>query len=518
MKCSIFEKPKIRIRRNLLEDKTYGRFVVEPLERGYGTTLGNSLRRIMLSSLPGAAVSQVKIDGVLHEFSSIPGVKEDVTEIIMNIKNLAIRNNSSTNEPKVAYIEFEGEGVVTAADIQVDSDIEILNPELEIAHLNGGADSKLYMELTITNGRGYVGAEKNKNEDTPIGVLAVDSIYTPVERVNLTVENTRVGQVTDYDKLTLDVFTNGTLEPDEAVSLAAKVLSEHLNLFIDLSEAAQQVDVMVEKENDAQEKVLEMNIDELELSSWFTGEFDHGDAIVTIKPGQGGLEAQDWTFMLFKMYMKYCQRRGWKVTINDCPAAEVIGIDRATFTVEGKDAFGMLRAEAGVHRLVRISPTDDKKRRHTTFAGVEVLPVLPDDIEVDLNPADVRVDVYRSSGPGGQCVNTTDSAVRLTHIPTNIVVTCQNEKSQLQNKEAAFRVLKAKLYEREEQKRQEELAELRGDRMDNTFGSQIRNYVLYPYQMVKDVRSGIETGNVDAVLDGELDEFVIGYHRWRVSQ
>ena len=246
-----FEKPKIEIA-EISEDKTYGRFVVEPLERGYGTTLGNSLRRIMLSSLPGAAVSQVKIDGVLHEFSSIPGVKEDVTEIIMNIKNLAIRNNSSTNEPKVAYIEFEGEGVVTAADIQVDSDIEILNPELEIAHLNGGADSKLYMELTITNGRGYVGAEKNKNEDTPIGVLAVDSIYTPVERVNLTVENTRVGQVTDYDKLTLDVFTNGTLEPDEAVSLAAKVLSEHLNLFIDLSEAAQQV--------------LEMNIDELELS------------------------------------------------------------------------------------------------------------------------------------------------------------------------------------------------------------------------------------------------------------
>ena len=239
-----FEKPKIEIA-EISEDKTYGRFVVEPLERGYGTTLGNSLRRIMLSSLPGAAVSQVKIDGVLHEFSSIPGVKEDVTEIIMNIKNLAIRNNSSTNEPKVAYIEFEGEGVVTAADIQVDSDIEILNPELEIAHLNGGADSKLYMELTITNGRGYVGAEKNKNEDTPIGVLAVDSIYTPVERVNLTVENTRVGQVTDYDKLTLDVFTNGALEPDEAV---------------------QHVDVMVEKENDAQEKVLEMNIDELELS------------------------------------------------------------------------------------------------------------------------------------------------------------------------------------------------------------------------------------------------------------
>ncbi len=260
-----FEKPKIEIA-EISEDKRYGRFVVEPLERGYGTTLGNSLRRIMLSSLPGAAVSQVKIDGVLHEFSSIPGVKEDVTEIIMNIKNLAIKNDSATNEPKAAYIEFEGEGVVTAGDIQVDQDIEILNPDLVIAHLNGGADSKLYMELTITKGRGYVNAEKNKNGDLPIGVIAVDSIYTPVERVNLTIENTRVGQITDYDKLTLDVFTNGTLAPDEAVSLAAKVLSEHLSLFINLSEVAQQTDVMVEKEDNAQAKVLEMNIDELELS------------------------------------------------------------------------------------------------------------------------------------------------------------------------------------------------------------------------------------------------------------
>ena len=260
-----FNKPNIEIT-EISEDKKYGRFVVEPLERGYGTTLGNSLRRIMLSSLPGAAVSQVKIDGVLHEFSSIPGVKEDVTEIIMNIKELAIRNNSSSDEPKVAYIEFEGEGVVTAADIQVDSDIQILNPDLVIANLNGGADCKLYMELTITKGRGYVSSDKNKTEDTPIGVIAIDSIYTPVERVNLSIENTRVGQITDYDKLTLDVYTNGTLEPDEAVSLAAKVLSEHLNLFIDLSEAAQQADVMIEKADDAKEKVLEMNIDELELS------------------------------------------------------------------------------------------------------------------------------------------------------------------------------------------------------------------------------------------------------------
>ena len=250
-----FERPNIEVS-EISEDKKYGKFVVKPLERGYGITLGNSLRRIMLSSLPGAAVSQIKIEGVLHEFSSIPGVKEDVSEIIMNIKSLAIKNNSETNEAKTAYIEFEGEGVVRASDIQCDQDIEILNPDLVIATLSG-KDTKLYMELTITRGRGYVSADKNKHEDLPIGVIAIDSIYTPVERVNVTVENTRVGQSTDFDKLTLDVYTNGTLAPDEAVSLAAKVLSEHLNLFIDLSENAKTAE---------EEKVLEMSIDELELS------------------------------------------------------------------------------------------------------------------------------------------------------------------------------------------------------------------------------------------------------------
>ena len=260
-----FNKPNIEIT-EISEDKKYGRFVVEPLERGYGTTLGNSLRRIMLSSLPGAAVSHVKIDGVLHEFSSIPGVKEDVTEIVMNLKSLAIKNSSETDEPKTAYIDFEGEGVVTAADIQVDSDIEILNPETVIATLNGGADSKLHMELTISKGRGYVSADKNKNDELPIGVIPIDSIFTPVERVNLTVENTRVGQITDFDKLTLDVYTNGTLVPDEAVSLAAKVLNEHLKLFIDLSEVAQVAEVMIDKEDDITQAVLEMSIDELELS------------------------------------------------------------------------------------------------------------------------------------------------------------------------------------------------------------------------------------------------------------
>ncbi len=267
-----FQIPKIEIV-EISEDNKYGKFVVEPLERGYGTTLGNSLRRIMLSSLPGTAVSMVKIKGVLHEFSSIPGVKEDVTEIVMNIKNLCIKNNNKSSaisgeNKKVytAYIDMAGDCVVTAGDIKLeDGDLEILNPELVIANLSG-KDAKLEMELMITDGRGYVGSDKNKNYDASIDAIAVDSIYTPVERVNLTVENTRVGQITDYDKLTLEVFTDGTLAPDEAVSLAAKVLSELLALFIDLSEIANSVEVMAEKADDEKEKVLEMSIDELELS------------------------------------------------------------------------------------------------------------------------------------------------------------------------------------------------------------------------------------------------------------
>ena len=259
-----FEKPKIEIVETS-DDNKYGKFVIEPLERGYGITLGNSLRRIMLSSLPGTAVSHVKIKGVLHEFSSIPGVKEDVTEIIMNIKNVVIKNNSDTFEPKQAYIDVVGERVVKAGDIKVDGDIEIVNPDLVIANLSG-PDAKLEMELTIVNGRGYVSLDKNKEADAPIDVIAIDSIFTPVERVNLTVQNTRVGQVTDYDKLTLDVYTNGALAPDEAVSLAANLLVEHLKLFVDLSENARLVDVMVESTTDEKEKVLEMTIEELDLS------------------------------------------------------------------------------------------------------------------------------------------------------------------------------------------------------------------------------------------------------------
>jgi DNA-directed RNA polymerase subunit alpha len=260
-----FEKPRIDIAEKS-QDGTYSRFVVEPLERGYGTTLGNSLRRILLSSLPGAAVSNIKVDGVLHEFSTIPGVKEDVTEIILNLKNLALKNLSESSEPKLAYIDIAGEGTVYARDIKVDADIEIANPDMPLATLSGGGDSKLFIEITITKGYGYVGADKNKKPDQPIGLIPVDSLYTPVRKVNYTVEPTRVGSVTDYDRLILDVWTNGTVSPDDAVSLGAKILTEHLNLFVILSAAAKDAEVMMEKEEGKKERILEMSIEELDLS------------------------------------------------------------------------------------------------------------------------------------------------------------------------------------------------------------------------------------------------------------
>ena len=256
------EKPKVECV-ELSEDGKYGKFIAEPLERGYGTTLGNSLRRMLLSSLPGAAAVSVKIDGVLHEFSTIPGVKEDVTEIILNIKQIAVKLHCDT--PKVVTIEAEGEGVITAGDISLDSDIEICNPEQKIATLN--KDAKLYMEITFAKGRGYVSAERNKQlNQNIIGVIPVDSIYTPVHRVNYSVENTRVGQITDYDKLTLEVWTDGSIDPSEAVSLAAKIINEHLMQFIDLSEEAKNADILIEKEIGQKEKVLEMTIEELDLS------------------------------------------------------------------------------------------------------------------------------------------------------------------------------------------------------------------------------------------------------------
>ncbi len=256
------EKPKVECV-SISEDEKYGKFVVEPLERGYGITLGNSLRRILLSSLPGVAVTSIKIENINHEFSTIPGVTEDVTEIILNIKSLAVKLHS--DGPKTVYINHEGAGEICARDIKCDSDVEIINGDLHIATLND--DAKLFMELTLDKGRGYVSADKNKQTLQPIiGLIPVDSIYTPVEKVNYTVENTRVGQITDYDKLILEVWTDGTINPPDAVSLGAKIMNEHLNLFIDLSDSAKNTEIMVEKEQSKKEKVLETTIEELDLS------------------------------------------------------------------------------------------------------------------------------------------------------------------------------------------------------------------------------------------------------------
>lgn len=257
------EKPRIETE-ELTEDGKHGRFVVEPLERGFGNTLGNSLRRVLLSSLEGCAVTSIKIDGVLHEFSTIPGVKEDVTEIVLNMKSVVAKLYETS--PKVVEISAQGPCVVTAGDIKCDSEVEILNPEQHIATL--GEDAKLNMEITIDKGRGYIPAERNKliSGNNVIGVLPIDSIYTPVLKVNYTVDNTRVGQITDYDKLTLDVWTNGVINAQEAVSLAAKVLTEHLNLFVNLSDKTSSAEVMVEKDDKGKEKILEMTIEDLDLS------------------------------------------------------------------------------------------------------------------------------------------------------------------------------------------------------------------------------------------------------------
>lgn len=254
-----FEKPNIT---KVDESTNYGKFVIEPLERGYGTTLGNSLRRILLSSLPGSAVSSIQIDGVLHEFSTIDGVMEDVTQIILNIKKIAIKNHSE--EQKVIEIDVDGPATVTAADIKADDDIEVLNPEQYICSIAEGGH--VHMQMTVSNGRGYVPADQNKNGDMPIGVIAIDSIFTPINRVNYQVESTRVGKRNDFDKLTLDVWTNGSISPREAISLAAKILSDHLNIFIDLSDEAKNTEIMVEKEETQKEKKLEMTIEELDLS------------------------------------------------------------------------------------------------------------------------------------------------------------------------------------------------------------------------------------------------------------
>lgn len=255
------EKPKIEcVESN--EEKTYGKFVVEPLERGYGITLGNSLRRVLLSSLPGAAVTSVKIEGVLHEFSTVPGVVEDVTDIILNLKGLALKVHS--DDPQIIRIDVEGQGEVKAADIVVTSDVEVLNPDLHIATLDNSG--KLVMEISVERGRGYVSAEKNKKDTDVIGVIPIDSLFSPVTKVNFLIEDTRVGQITDYDKLTLELWTDGSLTPDEAVSLSAKVLNDHLRLFVGLTDTVGNVETMVEKEEEEKDKVLDMTIEELDLS------------------------------------------------------------------------------------------------------------------------------------------------------------------------------------------------------------------------------------------------------------
>lgn len=255
------EKPKIELVEKK-EDNSYGKFVVEPLERGYGITLGNALRRILLSSLPGAAVSSIRIQNIYHEFSTIPGVAEDVTEIILNLKEMTA--NMTTEEPQILIIDTSEPGPILAGDITVPSDVEILNKDLKIATLE--ANSHLYMEMQMVKGRGYVPAEKNKSENDPIGVIAIDSIFTPVKKVNYKIESTRVGESADYDKLVLEVWTDGSISPEEATSLGAKIMSEHLNLFITLTDHVSDVEIMVEKEEDIKEKVLEMTIEELDLS------------------------------------------------------------------------------------------------------------------------------------------------------------------------------------------------------------------------------------------------------------
>jgi len=254
-----FEKPKLEC---VEMSENYGRFVVEPLERGFGMTLGNSMRRVLLSSLPGVAATSIRIDGVLHEFSTIEGVKEDVTEIILNLKGLICKLHSQG--PKKIVIDAAGECEVTAGDILPDADVEIINPELHLATLD--ENGKLHMEIMLDHGRGYVVADRNKRPDMPIGEIAVDSIYTPITKVNFTVDDTRVGQITDYDKLTLEIWTNGSIKPDEAASYAAKILTEHLMLFINLTDRIQGVEIMVEKEESKKEKILEMNIEDLDLS------------------------------------------------------------------------------------------------------------------------------------------------------------------------------------------------------------------------------------------------------------
>jgi len=263
---------------------------------------------------------------------------------------------------------------------------------------------------------------------------------------------------------------------------------------------------------------LNRRIDKIELSVILSGERDRDNAIINIRPGAGGTESQDWAAMLMRMYLRWCEGKSYQTEMIDLSAGDEAGIKSATILVNGDLAYGYLKAEAGIHRLVRISPFDFNKRRHTSFASLSVTPEIDDNIEVELSPSELRIDFYRASGAGGQHVNTTDSAVRITHIPTGIVAQCQNERSQHKNRELAMKVLRSRLYEHHQLIQQEEIAKLKGDQVEISFGSQIRSYVMHPYRLVKDTRTNIETGNVDAVLDGEIDRFIEGYLKYRANR
>ncbi|MBC7248111.1 MAG: peptide chain release factor 2 [Actinobacteria bacterium] len=281
--------------------------------------------------------------------------------------------------------------------------------------------------------------------------------------------------------------------------------------------AEEEDDPGLEEEIERGARELRRKVDRLEEESLLGGEFDSHDAIVSIHPGAGGLESQDWAEMLLRMYLRWAESRGFKVDLNDVQPGEGGGIKSATFTVHGRNAYGLLLAEKGVHRLVRISPFDASRRRHTSFASLDVIPMLEEAGSVEIDPKELRVETYRSSGAGGQHVNVTDSAVRITHLPTGIVVSCQNERSQIQNRQTAMRILEARLFELARREREKEIEKLRGERKDIGFGSQIRSYVLHPYRMAKDHRTGMEVGNVDAVLDGDLDDFIDAYLRWQAG-
>jgi peptide chain release factor 2 len=277
-------------------------------------------------------------------------------------------------------------------------------------------------------------------------------------------------------------------------------------------------DAATEKELTAALARLEQDVARLELASLLSGEYDASDAVASVHAGAGGTESQDWTEMLLRMFLRWAERQGFEAELDEVSPGDEAGIKSATFTVKGRNAYGLLSAERGVHRLVRISPFDAQKRRHTSFASLDVVPLIEEDAEIELDPKDLRIDTYRSSGAGGQHVNVTDSAVRITHLPTGIVAACQNERSQMQNRAVAMRILKARLADRARRERQERIENLRGERQDIEFGSQIRSYVLHPYRMIKDHRTGVEIGNVDRVLEGDLDELIEAGLRHRAEQ